>query len=232
LKIAFSTASPSGEPVDPDCIAAVENAVQLCEDLGHQIEEAAPVYDWQEFMDAFGCIFSFMHITVEQLAQQTGRELEPNVERSILLTVERARSLSSEQIFSAFARLHALVRTVEAFFADWDVLLSPVALTPAPRLGTINSDSEELSSFEDWAHMIWTYFAPFPPVFNASGQPSVSIPLHHSAAGLPVGIQCTARVGDEVTLLRLASQLELARPWVGRKPPVSVWAAQAAPAAS
>jgi amidase len=119
-----------------------------------------------------------------------------------------------------------LVRGVESFFGDWDVFLSPVALTPAPLLGTIDANSDSLRSFEDWFDAIFSEFAAFTPVFNASGQPAMSVPLHQSGDGLPVGVHCAARVGDEVTLIRLASQFEVACPWIGRKPPVSVWTAE------
>lgn len=219
LKIAVSTASPSGRSTHPDCIAAVENAARICGDLGHHVEYAAPEYHWETFVQAFADNWCFNFNFVRTLARQLGRQIGPDsLERSTLLTVERCRSLSSAQLYAAFSRLHAISLDVEMFFSNWDVFLSPVCLTPAPLLGVIDSNSEKLTSFAMWIDNFISNFAAFTPIFNVSGQPAVSVPLSQSADGLPIGVQCAARVGDEATLFQLAAQFEQACPWMNRKP--------------
>lgn len=221
LKIAFSTASPNGERVHAECVKAVEHAVQLCRELGHEVEEAAPAYDWSSFIEAFGDNWSLDYsYSIEQVRRKTGRPVGPQtLERSTLLTLQHSQSLNAERISAALAHLFAVSRQVESFFSRWDVWMSPVALTPAPMLGVIDSNSPDLSDYRAWIERMISAFACFSPLFNISGQPVVSVPLHHSNDGLPVGVQCAARVGEEATLIRLAAQFEQARPWAGRTPP-------------
>lgn len=223
LRIAYSTVSPSGAPVDPACVEAVLRTVRAFEQLGLSVEEAAPAYDWQRFRRAFGDTWAFTHTFIDQLAERTGRPVdETTVERSSLLTVERGRSLPAARISSSFADLHALARDVEAFFTDWDAFVCPVALTPPPPLGTIDADAADLASFDDWFDRLFTHMGAFTPIFNATGQPAMSVPVHETPDHLPVGVQVVARVGDEATLIRLAAHLEQALPWADRMPAVSV----------
>ena len=84
--------------------------------------------------------------------------------------------------------------------------------------GEINQDKKAMSAME-WTRLVFSY-CPFTSVFNTTGQPAISLPMHWSEPGLPIGVQLVARFGDEATLIRLASQLERARPWQERKPPV------------
>ena len=92
-----------------------------------------------------------------------------------------------------------------------------IAQLPAP-LGELNQNRKGMTAME-WTQQVFTY-CPFTPAFNSTGQPAVSLPLHWSATGLPVGVQFVGHFGDEATLLRLAAQLEQARPWAGKRPPV------------
>jgi amidase len=110
-----------------------------------------------------------------------------------------------------------LARDVAGFFSTHDVLLTPTLAEPPVPLGTFDSPAEDpLRGFQRAAE-----FAPFTPAFNITGQPAMSVPLHWNAEGLPVGAHFVGRFGDEATLIRLASQLETARPWAHRRPPVS-----------
>lgn len=113
-------------------------------------------------------------------------------------------------------------RQMGAFFQDVDVLVTPtIARLPAP-LGEIDQDRAGMTAME-WTRKVFAY-CPFTPIFNSTGQPAISLPMHWSASGLPVGVQFAGRFGDEATLIRLASQLEQARPWAGRRPPLHVGA--------
>ena len=105
-----------------------------------------------------------------------------------------------------------------AFFENVDVMLTPtIAALPAP-LGELDQDRKGMTAME-WTRQVFAY-CPFTPLFNTTGQPAMSLPLYWSAGGLPVGVQIAARFGDEATLFRLASQLEQAKPWAKKRPPV------------
>lgn len=224
LRIAFSTTAPSGQPVDSECVAGVMKATKLCHDLGHRVEEAEPDYDWDLFFRAATDHWSLLILAgIDRLEADTGKQAGPDtLEWSSLAIRDQARSLSPERINTSFMNLYRIGRDIECFFDHWDVLITPVCTTPAPRLGTLNGNQENLTA-EQWFGRCTSQFAPFPPVFNCSGQPSMSVPLHHSAEGLPVGVMCTARVGDEATLFRLAAQFEQACPWINRHPPVGLF---------
>ena len=107
-------------------------------------------------------------------------------------------------------------RQIGAFFERYDAWLCPTLEKPPLPLGTI--DCNETNIEKVFAPIL--EYATFTPVFNATGQPAVSLPLHWTATGLPVGIQIAGRFGDEALLFRLAAQLEAARPWIDRKPPI------------
>ncbi|MFO1393368.1 MAG: amidase family protein [Steroidobacteraceae bacterium] len=221
LRIAFSTTSPSGVPIDEDCRTATEDAARLCADLGHDVAEAAPPYDWERFRAAFVDVWcaNFPH-AVAALEAATGRKAGPDtLETANLATLAHGRALTMEQLGRSAMQLFQLARDVEAFFQDWDVLVSPVNLTPAPRLGVIDANGTH-QSMREWFDAAIGHFAAFVPIFNATGQPAMSVPLGMSRNGLPVGVQFAARVGDEATLFRLAAQLESARPWHDRRPPL------------
>ena len=105
-----------------------------------------------------------------------------------------------------------------AFFNDHDIWLTPTLARPPEKLGVLNQSS---GSALGWQQMD-SGFNPFNPWANISGCPSMSLPLHWSADGLPIGVLATARYGDEATLFRLAGQLETARPWSDRWPPIAL----------
>ncbi len=224
LRIAFSTKSPSNTATGPDCVAAVETAAKLCADLGHDVEEAAPVYDWEEFIKPFLDLWtSGAPSRIAMLEKASGRKAGPDtVETSNLACLEWGRSLTVDDLFAALTSMHNIVRQVDDFFSTRDVLISPVNLTPACKLGELNANALGLTA-QDWLDQAISRHAPFPPIFNATGQPAMSVPLYHSPQGLPVGVQCVARHGDEATLFRLAAQLEKAMPWINRHPPHSLY---------
>jgi amidase len=107
-------------------------------------------------------------------------------------------------------------RQIGAFFETYDVWMCPTLEKPPILLGTIDCNETNIEK----AFIPILEYATFTPVFNATGQPAASLPLHWTPTGLPVGIQIAGRFGDEALLFRLAAQLEAARPWIDRKPPV------------
>jgi amidase len=134
------------------------------------------------------------------------------------MLAEDARTTPSPQYVSSVMQLQQIARRVAAFWSDVDVVVTPtLALQPVP-VGWTWQDAEG-DPYRAFASQ--TLFTPFTPLVNVTGQPAMSVPLHWTEAGLPVGVQFIGRAFGEATLIRLAAQLEQARPWADRRPPVS-----------
>jgi len=218
LRIAFSTKAPLGTPIHPDCVAAVEDAAKLLADLGHEVVNAAPAFDgemlWKQFLTIWAAGVTW---TIKNLNFALGRmpvegELEP-----ITLEYDRAgQEVRAADYLIAVQYFQLLARQVAEFMQGYDVLLTPTLGCPPLPLGSFVTTPED-----PLAKGIASTFVPFTPIANTTGQPAMSVPLFWNAAGLPIGTHFVGRYGDEATLFRLASQLEQARPWANRLPPVS-----------
>jgi len=136
-------------------------------------------------------------------------EFEPISWRSLQL----AKGYSAEQVFAARAAFDQAGRILDEFFGRYDLILSPVTATTPPKLGELSLDQP----YEDFVKAA-TLASPFTAIFNMSGHPAMSVPLHWNAAGLPIGTQFAGPFGGEATLLALAAQLEQAAPWKDRRP--------------
>lgn len=218
LRIAVSTKPAFDIPVHPDSIAAVADAARLCESLGHIVEEAAPTLNGPEIMHAQGVVISAnIAATIDEIAEAFGRKAEPaDVERATWYRIESARRTDAPAYARAINVLHMTGRKLAAFMQDYDVILQPVATEPPLKLGRIDMDREDTQALMRELFG----FIPYTGIYNITGQPSASIPLHWNAEGLPIGTMFTTRFGDEATLLRLSAQLEQARPWKDRLPPL------------
>ena len=218
LRIALWTKPPIPAEVHPDALAAVKDAAKLCESLGHIVEEASPTINGMEIMAAQGVVISGnVAFTVDEAAEALGRKARPDdVERATWFRVENARKTDSSVYARAINTLHALGRTVATFMSDYDVILQPTCAAPPLPVGVLNMERTDLG--ELFREMIT--FIPYTGIYNLTGQPSANVPLYWNAAGLPIGTMFTARYGDEATLFRLAAQLEQARPWKDRHPPL------------
>ncbi len=218
LRIAFSAVSPTGTAVHPACVAAVKDAAALCADLGHIVEEAAPVFDGRALGRAFATLWSAGTAwTLDRWTRTLGREPGPDeVEPLTRALAERGRALGAVDYLTALHDGQRLARDVARFFATYDLWLTPVVGEPPPPLGTFASPPEEPTRGLRRAGP----FAPFTYIANVTGQPAMSVPLYWTEEGLPVGVHFLGRFGDEATLFRLAAQLEEARPWAHRRPPV------------
>ena len=218
LRIAVTSTPASGARVDPECEKAIRETARLLEDLGHTVVEDAPRYDWDEFLRNVHVIWTaFTVVSVDGTCAALGRKLDPSdLEAVTLACYEEGKRYSAFELLSAMAHGNLLSRSVGAFFERYDALVTPtIARLPAP-LGELDQDREGLSAME-WTRQVFDY-VPFTPLFNTTGQPAISLPLHWSPDGVPVGVQIAGRFGDESTLFRLASQLEEARPWANRRP--------------
>ena len=220
LRMAFTTTPPSGSAVDQTCITAIRETAGLCEGLGHTIEEASPVVNAEELMPATMILMNTdVRAKLEIRAEALGREPTPDdVEYVTWRMAEAGKELSAVSYLRAVQTIHKTGREVAHFFEDYDILLSTVLLKPPIPLGTLDMMSEDM---EGYSAAIGSFFG-FTSLFNVTGQPSMSVPLYWTDDGLPVGLQFTARYGDEALLFRLASQLEEAKPWGDRRPSLKI----------
>ncbi len=219
MRLAWTTTPPSGAKIDPECEKAVHQTVKLLEELGHELVEDRPRFDWDLFLKNVHPIWVTSNaLSVDFAAKATGRKPGPNnLEAVTLACVEEARNISATDLLLAMGYQNVVSRQIAGFFEGYDVLVTPTMARPAAPLGELNQNRMGMSPVE-WTQQVFTY-CPFTPLFNTTGQPAISLPLHWTANGLPVGVQFAGRFGDESTLIRLASQLEEARPWADKRPP-------------
>jgi amidase len=219
LRIGFTVESPNGAPVDPECQQAVRGAVELLEALGHEVVEANLPRD-EGYVENFvkvwvGATEDELHTFERWLGEPLDRsQLEP-------LTAQMAEisaALSATELLGAMDYLRRLSRVALQFWVDHDVLVTPTLAKPPIEIGALRPAEGEPPIQMLMNSAAWV---PFTPVFNVTGQPAISLPLHQSAGGLPVGVQFVGAPAAEETLLSLAAQLERARPWAGRRPPVA-----------
>ena len=229
LRIAASTATPSGRPIDAQIEAAFEATIAQLEALGHRVERRGPELDWRAFYRAFGSVGSAqLAADVKALEEQLGRAPQPDeFEPLTWRNVDGGRQRSGIGIIASLRALQAFTREMEAFFQGSggfnasggldgiDVFLTPVLGTPLPEIGYL--DPSALEPKEQDRRSAQTF--PFTPPFNATGQPAISLPMARDANGLPIGMQFAGAFGDELTLLQLASQLEEAVGWTQLHPP-------------
>jgi amidase len=218
LRLACWSRTFRDEPIHPDCVAGVKKAAEICADLGHQVEEAAPTVDLDRINEAFTVLFAASCVAnIDTVALVTGRK--PTSEFFEPLTwalYERGKDVSGAQYQISLGNLQLASRQIAAFFEKYDAWISPTLGTPPAKLGTINPSEADLDRALDpvLAYVPYTY------VFNGTGQPAISLPLHQSDDGLPIGVHLVGRFGDEGLLYRLSAQLEKACPWIDRKPPI------------
>jgi len=218
LRVAFTTKAPTGVPIHSDCISAVHDAVKLCESLGHHVEEAAPSIPGALLVETFLQVFSAgCAWTIDGLAQYTARTPSRDLFENLTWGLyEMGRRVTGAAYLLAQTELQGIARQMARFMLKYDIWLTPTLAEPPVPLGTFDSPPDNplkgLYRALD--------FVPFTPLANVSGQPAMSVPLYWNSEGLPVGTHFVGRFGDEATLFRLASQLEAARPWANRLPPV------------
>ena len=218
VSIAFTTHGLYGGEVHADCIAAVERAARLCESLGHHVEEAAPDLDGERFIDHFLVFWSHTpRRLIDGLTAQRGAPPPRDAfEPWTWGLAERFHGLPDDALPRALAFAADAAQRMQAFHASFDLWLTPVLASPALRIGELDGSTPYAQALEEAI----TYVA-FTPIANATGQPSMSVPLHWNDGGLPIGALFTGQVGAEATLFALAKQLETAQPWASRWPAVS-----------
>ena len=225
LRIGVLRSSPLLAPLHPDARAAIDIAGKLCANLGHSVEEVSPELDWQALLEAFfPAMMSVLPHSIAALEALTGRAAGAGtLEPMTLRALDYARTLTVSDLFKADAVFQAARQAVDRFFLDFDAWITPAGVSPAPRIGEFDPATSQEGVIE-YARRTFADYAVFTPLLNVTGHPAASVPLHQGAvSNLPVGVQIVTRLGDEATLLRLASQWEAAMPWCNRRPPHSVF---------
>jgi amidase len=209
LRIALALEPAIDVPVDADCVDAARAAAELLAELGHDVREAAPDWRADDLVESFTRIWQ-----VSPALWPADLSLLEPMNRAL---AEAARATSSVEFALAVARLQSYARRVVAFWADVDVVLTPtLARAPVP-VGWIFEPDDPWEQFRRGYE-----FTPFTPVVNITGQPACSVPFSWTGEDLPVGVQLIGPPAGEAVLLRLAAQVEEARPWAARRPELAL----------
>jgi amidase len=219
LKIAWSAETPSGRPIDPEVEAALRATAETLATLGHEVVERGLGIDYRALYAAMAPVGGGNFAAgMRRLIERVGHEPEPDeLEPLTWASLKAGRKVTAEAAMWGLQQMRMINRQTLALFETFDVYLTPVMGTPPPPIGYI--DPVTLAPREVNRRQGAVF--PFTPPFNASGQPSLSLPLAMSSAGLPIGMMFTGRYADESTLFRLAGQLEKEMPWEDRRP--SIW---------
>lgn len=218
LRMAFTTSTLIWGETEPAPAEAVRKAARLCESLGHDVEDAKPEVDFQAMaVHANTLVTCATAATLKREGERRGSPVtREDVEHLTWSIAENAATIDGVAAAIALQNLHALARKLALFFERYDVLILPTLAKEPVKHYAIHTDAEDLS---DYAERLYS-FIPNTQPFNVGGQPAMSVPLHWSDEGLPIGVQFVAKAGAEALLFRLAGQLEQAQPWFDRIAPL------------
>jgi amidase len=218
LRIAWSAENPRGQAIDSEVERALQATADLLKALGHEVVEKGLGIDYRALYRAMAAPGAANFAAgMRRLIERVGREPAPDeLEPLTWAALKAGRRVTGEDALWGLQEMRRINRDILALFEDFDVYLTPVMGTPPPPIGYI--DPVGLTPKE--VNRRQAEIFPYTPPFNASGQPSISLPLAWSASGLPIGMMFTARYADEATLFRLAGKLEKEAPWKRRRPRV------------
>ncbi|QIX51079.1 amidase [Rhodococcus sp. DMU1] len=237
LRIGFATDSPIGTGVDPEAVTAVENAAALLAELGHAVEPAATGIDERRLStDWLTMWFAWLAADVRQARLRTGcapDAFEPDTRFLAAL----GDSVRPSDYLASLRRWNGYTQQLGAFHERYDLLLTPTLAYPPARVGELATPpalqgaarlivTARLGRAARWAGLMDRIVdenlarTPYTQLANITGRPAISVPLHWTAAGLPLGVQFLGPLASEGLLLSLAAQLERARPWAHREPPL------------
>jgi amidase len=245
LTIAFTTHDFRGDRVHPQVEAAVTDTANLLESLGHNVVEDRPDMDGDAMAHAFLDVWASLAGSLFELVLEAAAEQKPAVRRMRAIAgdyrtmqmiskldaresgrpgfepftwklAKRSLGRSQAELIAAETTLQTMSHTMGAFLGKYDAILMPVLGSPPVRTGAF----DQSTPWDELIKQLFRYVA-FTPLANFSGLPAMSVPLWWTPSGLPVGSHFMGRFGDESTLLRLAGQLERARPWFDRLPDIS-----------
>ena len=219
LKVGLLLETGTGRKPDAEVVAALDGAAKLMASLGHRIEPTSWPMDGAQFGRDFTALWSTGAAElVAGVSKAMGRKADASVlEPFSLGMAQLVANLKPGDIEAAVGRLQAASKAYDDWLTKYDVILSPVLGSPPVELGFVSGDVP----FETLQARLLDYVG-YTPVQNVAGAPAMSVPLHWTANGLPVGVQFAGRAGSEEMLFQLAYQLEAAQPWAHRKPPTSL----------
>jgi amidase/6-aminohexanoate-cyclic-dimer hydrolase len=217
VAVIASAPPPLPVPVDPECAKALADAAKLCESLGHHVEEASWPVEVESVRDAFTTV---VQVSVARKLEDGVAILrrplqQSDVEAMTWTTMRAGMNIPAVRYSRAIQDLQGIGFAFARFLERHDLILCPTLAKPPIPLGVLALSREPKAWLHDFLE-----FCPFTAFANATGQPSMSVPLHWTPDGLPVGTMFTGRFGEDATLLRLAGQLERAQPWATRRPEV------------
>jgi len=221
LRVMLVETTFTGAPIHPEVQAAVKNAAQLLENMGHHVAPGLPAADVPMMMRAWTDIVGIGTALGIRKALR-GRPLTPDLVEGVGRgALAHAETLHPTRYLEAVGQIHAFGRQMAAVFDHCDVILSATLAEPPAEVGRFAHATEDYVAYRTGPGGIFDY-SPFCAVFNASGQPAASLPLGFSATGLPIGIHLAARFGADEDLLALCAEVEKTGDWLARKPPI--WA--------
>lgn len=243
LRIAYSTHPGIGLELDSQCREKVEATARMLAALGHEVEQVDLPIDREAFIYSYSVLIAAeVCATIQQAAQRLGRAAKASDVELRTWGIKRlGESFTAADVSTALWSMHQFARRWMAFFEPYDVLLTSTLGAPPVEVGgllpgladtvllkavgrlPIGQIAKRREFVVKASERVYNYCSQTMPA-NVTGQPSMSVPLHFSRTGLPIGMMFTGRFGDEATLLSLAAQLEQAHPWSHNRPPV--WAGQ------
>ena len=223
LRIAWTTDSwQPGASVDSEIVNCVEQVVSECEGMGHELVEASPIFDYEEYLRATCIAWSFgLYAGMEMYAGMMGRKInEETLEHVMLSFYNYSKGLTAADMLMTEFVLNKFRRIFGTFFEQYDMLLTPTLVKLPEPIGKYSKMRKDIDyvgymRLQDEVRI-------HPPAANITGQPAISVPLGQSKSGLPIGVQFMARFGEENKLIRLASSLEKGMPWQNRVPSIHV----------
>ena len=237
LRIAFDLGTLFGEENHPECVAAVQKTITLLQQLGHDVVEARPKFPKEDLIRAyFLTVAAGTACFVDETSNHAGLKPKPkNFESTTWLLAQIGWNTDAPTLLRAQNTMHSAAREVASFFEDHDLFLTSTTAAPPQKIGANSPTTAErlqigivqktnLSMLLDFAlnAMGKSRLAQTPntQLFNQTGQPAMSVPMHWTESGLPIGVQFAGKFGGEATLFRLAAQIEQEHPWADKRPPM------------
>ena len=219
VRVALMVEPFTGVPVDPQCRAAAEDAGRLCAELGMEVEAARPAVDATALgRSMVAVVAAHTALVIDARELELGRRLrEDELEIATWEMVEAGRGLKATDLLAADLAFMTAAITVARFQARYDLILSPTLATPPAPLGALALNQSAAA----YGAAVGAY-SPYTAIYNQTGAPAMSVPLQWTADGMPVGVQFAGRVGEEALLFSVAAELERARPWVSKRPPLHI----------
>jgi len=236
LRIGFTTDSAIRGTAHPEAVRAVESAAELLTGLGHAVEQVKPTWDDRQLARDFVSVwFAQQAVDIDRIKRETGAG-DSGFEQDSRLMAAMGRAIGGVELLATLERRHEHIAALARLHADYDLLMTPTLGEPPIRVGSLDLPGVlrtlaegllrtrttrvlQLTGIVDQTIARNLGWVPYTQLANLTGRPAISLPLHWTDSGLPMGVQFVAPLSGEKLLLRLARQLELAAPWAQRRPP-------------